>query len=130
MNHASHPVDKPHEQYFSFLQSGHFMIQHSPSTGQYVFYPRVAAPVSGAQDLVWVPASGDGVVYATTVMRPKPPQAPYNVALVELAEGPRMMSRIEGVPAAEVKIGMTVKARIAAEDAGPVVVFDVVGGAV
>lgn len=102
------------------------MIQHSPSTGQYVFYPRVAAPQTGATDLQWVPASGKGVVYATTTMRPRPPEPPYNVSLIELAEGPRMMSRVEGVAAENVRIGMPVTARIAQEDDGPVVVFDVV----
>ena len=126
-NDSTMPVDKLHEQYFEFLDQGRFMIQYSPSTDQYVFYPRVAAPRSGAQDLQWVPASGDGIVYATTVMRPKPPQPPYNVALIELAEGPRMMSRVEGIDATEVTIGMAVKARIARDDDGPLVVFDWAG---
>ena len=128
MNTKTIAVDKPHEQYFTFLKAGRFMIQYSPSSEQYVFYPRVAAPVSGAQDLQWVAASGDGFVYATTVMRPRPPQEPYNVALIELAEGPRMMSRVEGVAATDVKIGMAVTARIAASEDSPVVVFDVARG--
>lgn len=117
-------VDRPHEEYFEHLKQGRFMIQHSPSTGQYVFYPRVAAPNTGATDLQWVLASGRGIVYATTVMRPKPPQPPYNVVLVELAEGPRMMSRVEGVAPDKVSIGMAVTARIVSEEDGPVVVFD------
>ncbi len=125
MSNTADAVDKPHEEYFAFLSEGRFMIQHSPSTGQFVFYPRVAAPRTGATDLQWVPASGKGVVYATTTMRPKPPQPAYNVALIELAEGPRMMSRVEGVDVQDVKIGMAVTARIAEEDDGPVVVFDV-----
>ena len=123
-------VDKPHQEYFDFLSQGRFMIQHSPSTNQYVFYPRVAAPNTGATDLQWVPACGRGTVYATTVMRPKPPQSPYNVALVELAEGPRMMTRVEGVAPERVAIGMTVTARIATEEEGPVVVFDAMDGQV
>jgi uncharacterized OB-fold protein len=120
------PVVHPHDEYFAFLEKGQFMIQHSPSCGQYVFYPRVAAPGSGATDLQWVPASGNGTVYATTVMRPRPPAGPYNVALVELAEGPRMMTRVEGLPAEQIVIGMTVRARIASEDGAPLVVFDVI----
>jgi len=115
MRSSSTAVDKPHEEYFAHLAQGRFMIQHSPSTGQYVFYPRVAAPKTG----------GKGTVYATTTMRPRPPQPPYNVSLIELAEGPRMMSRVEGVDAGDVKIGMAVTARIATEEDGPVVVFDV-----
>lgn len=119
-------VEHPHDEYFAFLEQGQFMIQHSPSTGQYVFYPRVVAPGTGATDLQWVPASGKGTVYATTVMRPRPPAEPYNVALVQLAEGPRMMTRVEGLPADEVRIGMTVQARIFRNENNPLVVFDVV----
>jgi hypothetical protein len=37
----------------------------------------------------------------------------YNVCLVDLAEGPRMLSRVAGVAPEEVRIGMAVKARIA-----------------
>jgi uncharacterized OB-fold protein len=123
-NKLTRAVSKPHEEYFEFLANNQFMIQHSPSTGQYVFYPRVAAPKSGATDLQWVPASGNGVVYATTTVRPRPPEPAYNVSLIELEEGPRMMSRVEGVDAEQVKIGMPVTARIISEADGPVVIFD------
>ena len=83
------------------------MIQRSRSTGRHVFYPRVAVPGSGETDLEWVPASGDGSVYSITVNRTR--EGSYNVALVDLAEGPRLMSRIEGVETAQ--IGTRVKAR-------------------
>lgn len=115
---------QPEREYFAHLAAGRFMLQRSRSSGGYVFYPRVAEPRTGNLDLEWVEASGDGTVYATTVVRRKPPQAPFNVALVQLAEGPRMMSRVEGVPAEAVRIGMAVKARIASADGKPLVVFD------
>lgn len=98
------------------------MIQRSPSTGQYVFYPRVAAPVSGATDLEWVEASGLGRIYSITVNRAR--TGSYNIALVELDEGPRLMSRIEGVETAP--IGARVRARIADIGGEPAVVFDVI----
>lgn len=116
----------PEKQYFAFLAEGRFMIQRSRSSGAHVFYPRVAAPRTGERDLEWVPASGDGTVYATTVVRRKPPEPAFNVALVQLAEGPRMMSRIEGVEPQAVRIGMAVKARIDTVDGKPLVVFDAV----
>lgn len=112
----------PEAQYRAFLAEGHFRIQRSRSTGQYVFYPRVAAPATGAPDLEWVDASGDGTVYSITVNRSK--EGSYNIALVQLDEGPRMMSRIEGVETAA--IGTRVKARIATISETPVVVFDIV----
>ncbi len=115
----------PDADFQAFLEEGRFMIQRSRTSGEHVFYPRVLAPGSGEADLEWVAPSGAGTVYSTTVVRPKPPLEPYNVALVELAEGPRMMTRVEGVPAAEVKIGMKVRARIAKGEGLPAcVVFD------
>ncbi len=56
-------------------------------------------------------------------MRQKPPAADFNVALVELAEGPRVLSRIDGVPPAEVTIGLRVCARIIEEAGAPLLVF-------
>ncbi len=98
------------------------MLQRSVTSGQFVFYPRIIAPGTG-EDLEWVEACGRGVVYATTVMRVKPPEPSYNIALIDLAEGPRMLSRVEGVAPEDVRIGMRVRARIIAAEAGPLVVF-------
>jgi uncharacterized OB-fold protein len=114
----------PDIEFQRFLAEGRFMIQRSRSGGEFVFYPRVVAPGTGARDLEWVEASGRGRVYSTTVVRRKPPEPSYNVALVDLEEGPRMMSRIEGLAPEEVKIGMAVKARIAVQDDEPVIVFE------
>ena len=115
---------KPDLEFRGFLEEGRFMLQRSRQTGRHIFYPRVAEPVTGCTDLEWVEASGRGQVYSTTVVRQKPPAADYNVALIDLEEGVRMMSRVEGVAPAEVAIGMVVKARISATDDGPLVVFD------
>ena len=127
MTERPHPeaAPRPQQEYFAHLAEGRFMIQRSRSSGEYVFFPRVAAPRTGALDLEWVPASGRGTVYATTVMRVRPPAPSYNVCLVELEEGPRMMSRVEGMDPAEVRVGMAVRARISRDEAGqPLVVFD------
>jgi uncharacterized OB-fold protein len=111
----------PEARFKAYLAEGRFMIQRSRSTGEYVFYPRVAAPGSGETDLEWVPASGYGTVYSITVNRTR--DGNYNIALVDLAEGPRLMSRIEGADTAP--IGARVKARIALLEGEPAVVFDV-----
>lgn len=116
------PGPGPEMQYRAFLQEGRFMIQRSRTTGQYVFYPRVAAPGSGVADLEWVAASGLGRIYSITVNRAR--TGSYNIALVELDEGPRLMTRIEGVETAP--IGTRVKARIAEVNGELTVVFDVV----
>ncbi|MEJ0045221.1 MAG: OB-fold domain-containing protein [Rhodospirillales bacterium] len=98
--------------------------QRSASTGRHVFYPRIMAPGTGETDLEFVAASGHGTVYSTTVVRQKPPTPCYNVALIDLAEGPRMMARVIGLAADDVRIGMHVKARIIEEEGAPLVVFE------
>lgn len=113
----------PEQEYFEHVAAGRFMIQKSRSTGGYVFYPRVAEPGTGATDLEWVPASGRGTVYSTTTIRQKPPTPNYNVALIDLEEGPRMMSRVEGIAPEAVHIGMAVAARIVREGEQSLVVF-------
>lgn len=115
---------KPDADYQRYLQEGRFMIQRGRSSGRHHFYPRAIEPGTGRDDLEWVPASGLGTVYSTTVVRAKPPAASYNVALIDLAEGPRLMSRVEGVTPEAVRIGMGVRARIANEDGNAFVVFD------
>ena len=70
-----------------------------------------------------MPACGLGTVYAVTVMRQRDPADNYNVALIDLDEGVRMMSRVEGVAAESVRIGWRVKARIAQVSDQPLVLF-------
>ncbi|SRR5690606_20997107 len=118
------PEIGPEQQFKNYLAEGKFMIQRSRSTGKYVFYPRVAIPHSGETDLEWVEASGRGTIYSITVNRGK--NGSYNVALVDLEEGVRMMSTVEGVET--LPIGAPVKAKITLVDDAPAVVFVPVEG--
>lgn len=77
--------------------------------GKAVFYPRAVAPITGG-NLEWRVSRGLGTVYSTTVMYFKG-EAPLNVALVDVDEGFRLMSRVEDIDATQVKIGMRVKFR-------------------
>lgn len=121
ISQAAAPVG-PEAQYQRFLQQGRFMLQRSVSSGRYVFYPRVAIPGTGETDLEWVEAAGTGRIYAITVNRSR--NASHNVALIDLDEGVRMMSRIEDRETAP--IGSRVKARVIEEDGQALVVFDVI----
>jgi uncharacterized OB-fold protein len=121
MNATEASSDGPQAQYLTHLQAGRFMIQRSRSTGRYTFYPRIAIPGTGETDLEWVEASGAGTVYAITVNRSR--DGAYNIALIDLDEGPRMMSRVEGIET--VPIGTRVRARVAQSGDEPAIVFDV-----
>lgn len=115
---------RPEADYFRFLAEGRFMLLRARQSGRYIFHPKVAEPLTGSTDLEWVEASGKGVVYSTSVMRERNPDDNYNIALIHLEEGPRMMSRVEGPPPEDVRIGMRVTARIINQDGRPLVVFN------
>lgn len=102
------------------LADGRFLLQRGMASGRAYFPPRAAEPGTG-DAVEWFEASGLGEVYSVTVIHAKPPQPNHHVALITLAEGPRLMSRVEGV--AEPAIGLKVKARIVEEDGQPLLVF-------
>jgi hypothetical protein len=70
----------------------------------------------------WRVSAGLGTVHATTVARPRG-QEPYNVALIDLDEGFRMMSRVEDLPPQDVRIGMRVRVRFDDGEEHPLPVF-------
>jgi uncharacterized OB-fold protein len=112
----------PAEVYRRYLQNGELGFQRCDGCGAAVFYPRVLCPVCGSDALRWRSSSGRGVVYATTAVYRRDAE-PYNVVLVDLEEGFRMMSRVEGMPAEEVGIGLRVLFAVRDEEDGPVAVF-------
>ncbi len=118
---------QPDKQYQEFLAQGRFMIQRNRQTGKAFFYPRVAEPGTGCTDLEWFAPSGLGTVYALTVIGQRPPALPYSVVLVDLDEGARMMSRVDGIAPDQIRIGQRVKAKVIQENEQPLVVFEVVG---
>lgn len=120
----------PDAAYFAYLEAGDWRIQRCASCDTYIFQPRVMCPSCDGEDLDWVAPSGKGIVHSTTVIRRRPESGgDYNVCLVDLDEGVRMMSRVEGVEPSEVAIGMPVAARLAQQDGQTVVVFDPAEGA-
>jgi uncharacterized OB-fold protein len=102
--------ESPLATYIAHLERGELAYQFSPSAGGAVFYPRVIAPRTGKADLEWRISQGLGTVYSTTVVHPQAGQ-PYNVALIDVDEGFRMMSRVEDIPPTDVRIGMRVTFR-------------------
>jgi uncharacterized OB-fold protein len=125
MTHAPQPLSDsplgPEAQYQAYLDQGRFMLQFSPSADRHVFYPRIAVPGSGETDLQWVAASGLGTLYAITVNHSR--QGSHNIALVDLDEGPRLMSRLLDCDTAP--IGSRLRAEIVELQGQAAVVFRV-----
>lgn len=107
--------------YFESLAQGRFEIPLCQECNAFHFFPRVCCPHCGSQKLAWTQPSGRGVVYSVTIVR-RPP-ADYTVCLIDLEEGPRMMSRVVDMPVENVFISMPVQARIDITADGPLLVF-------
>lgn len=99
-------------QYWAAAAGGQLLIQRCPSCGHCQFYPRAMCTECGS-DVEWVEASGEGVIHTFTVIRQNlaPSFAglgPYVVAIIELAEGPMMMSNVTHVAIEDVSVGLEV----------------------
>ena len=102
--------------YLEHCKKGELAYQVCTDDGRTVFFPRAVAPDTGSANLEWRVSKGLGTVYSTTVVHYKG-EAPLNVALIDMDEGYRMMSRVEDMDAMQVKIGMRVKAKMHPGDA-------------
>ncbi len=110
--------------YHTQLQKGVFTIQRCSDCDKSLFYPRMICPHCGSEDLQWYEPSGKGTVYSTTVVRNKPEKGGNrNVALIDLDEGPRIMSRIDGVEPEAVRIGLRVSARVIQKEDTALLIF-------
>jgi uncharacterized OB-fold protein len=109
------PVPTPATQpFWDGLRQHKVLLQYSPSTERWVFYPRVLAPRTLADDLEWREVSGLGTLYSYTIARrpTAPPWAdamPQLLAIVELDEGPRISTELVNVDPEQIKIGMRVR---------------------
>jgi uncharacterized OB-fold protein len=108
-------TDSPNGVYVAHCRNGELAYQYDSATGKAVFYPRVIAPGSGTDTLEWRVSAGLGTVYATTVVHTRGAD-PHNVALIDLDEGFRMMSRVEQADPMAVRIGQRVRVRMHPEN--------------
>lgn len=104
------PTTKP---FWDALAEHKIRIQYSPSSGRYVFYPRVLAPGTLADDLQWREISGAGTLYTFTVAyRAVAPHfaehVPQLLAVVQWDEGPRFATEIVNAEPAQLTVGMRV----------------------
>jgi uncharacterized OB-fold protein len=102
------------------IAQGELRIQRCASCGHHVFYPRAFCPYCHSDQLTWVAASGKGSIYSYTVAYQAPAsEVPFIIALVELEEGVRMMTRILGAPRERIEIGAPVRLSIESLADGP-----------
>ena len=105
------PVSRP---FWEALAQHRILVQYSPSLQRHVFYPRILAPGSLADDLEWREIDGAGTLYTFTVARRPtgPPWAqlvPQLLAVVQWDAGPRISTELVGVAPGDIRIGMRVR---------------------
>lgn len=99
--------------YWDATRDERLLVPYSTTTGLPFWYPREVAPDTLTPDVDWREASGQGVVYAVSVMHKPgpgrdPAAGPYAVALIDLPEGVRIMSNVVGIEPDAVTVGMAV----------------------
>ncbi|MCY1290379.1 hypothetical protein D9M69_339990 [compost metagenome] len=122
---AAPPDTSADAYYFRRLGEGVFEIPQCRDCGGHHFFPRVLCPHCGSAALQWAAPSGFGTVYSTTVVRKK--EQDYNVCLVDLDEGPRLMSSVVATDPSAVRIGDRVRAEVRRTGEEALLVFAPVG---
>lgn len=121
--HIPFPVpDGDSKVFWEGVAQGKLLIQRCDACQRSIFYPRSICPHCFSDTLSWVEAQGAGTIYSYTVVHrafgPFAGQTPFVVALVDLAEGVRMMTRITGSEPAAVRIGAAVRVVFVEVDEG------------
>ena len=90
------------------------VIQRCETCGGWQHYPRPFCKTCWSEDVAWAEASGDGTLYTYSIVRrndlpPFDDRVPYVAAIVELAEGPRMVSEVVDCELDDVSIDMALR---------------------
>ncbi|NEB30448.1 Zn-ribbon domain-containing OB-fold protein [Streptomyces sp. SID14446] len=104
-------VDAFTRPYWDAAAEGRLLIRHCAACDRVHHYPREFCPLCWSEAVSWRPASGRATLYTWSVVHRNdlPPfgsRVPYVAAVVDLAEGPRMMTEVVGCEQAELRIGM------------------------
>jgi hypothetical protein len=96
------------------VADGRLLIKRCRDCSRAHFYPRSFCPHCWSENVDWEQASGLGTLYTWSVIRVNdlPPfnqRVPYVAAIVELAEGPRLMTNILDCPHDELRAGLEVE---------------------
>lgn len=102
------------EPFFAGARAGELRVQRCTACGELRFPARSRCSHCLATGAAWVPVSGRGEVYSFVVMHQVyhpafAAEVPYTVAVIQLAEGPRMLTNVVGTPPSEIRVGMPVE---------------------
>ena len=107
------PVSEVSQPFWDATRERRLLVQWCRDCDRPVFYPREVCPTCLGVDLEWRESAGTGIVHAITVEhRPQNPmfadRAPYAIALVDVAEGWRMLTNLVECDPMTVSVGTPV----------------------
>jgi hypothetical protein len=107
-------IEEESKPFWDAARDHRFLIAHCHACGQVHHYPRPFCPFCWSEDVSWIDASGRATLYthSTVYVNDLPPfkdQIPYIAAVVDLEEGPRVMTTIVDCSADELSIGMALQ---------------------
>jgi uncharacterized OB-fold protein len=107
-------IEDEGEPFWEALKGDSLVIRKCNACGEFHYYPRPFCPKCWSEDVEWHEVSGKGTVYtySTVYINDLPPfggQVPYVAAIVELDEGPRMMTRLIDCTKDDITLGMAVE---------------------
>ena len=107
-------IEAESEPYWDALRDGRLLIKRCDACGRHHSYPRPFCPHCWSDSVAWEDASGDATLYTFSIVRvndlpPFPERVPYVAAIVELREGPRMMTNVVDCQFDELRIGMPLR---------------------
>ncbi len=111
---AAKPLPEPDEASRPFWEgaaAGTLMLMRCRNCETFRLPARAHCPVCLSGGFEWKPASGRGTVRTFGVMHQRYHpgfETPYNLAIVELEEGPRLPTNIVGVANSDIRVGMPV----------------------
>ena len=104
-------IEADTQEYWDAARDERLLIRRCGSCGEPHFYPRTFCPACWSEDVTWEQASGRATLYTWSVVHSNdlPPfgdKVPYVAAVVDLAEGPRMMTNIVDCDAEALTVGI------------------------
>jgi uncharacterized OB-fold protein len=108
-------IEDETREYWDAAADGRLLIARCGSCERVHHYPRVICPFCWSEDVTAVAASGRATLYtySTVYVNDLPPfkeRLPYTAAVVDLEEGPRLMTTIVGCEPSQLSIGMPLRA--------------------
>jgi uncharacterized protein len=111
------PVTRATAPFWEAAREGRLVLPRCEGCGRAHWYPRHTCPFCARHVLTWIPAQGSATLETFSVVRQQfstsgaPREIPYVVAIVRLAEGPRMTTNLVDCPPDALRPGLPVRVR-------------------